>query len=141
MNLPFEANIQRPVGRILHTYNDQSITKTLFLVFYFSRSARLIQLSRGLYSGMLLLFLQDCWWYLKGVQIYFSQNSFLKKYCLFIFKIDVHYCGTHSNTKYIALDPSALLYYVFYRDTNARDELAELGDAAGTVAHRHFELD
>lgn len=46
----------------------------------------------------------------------------------------------HPHAEDIAMDPGAFLYDVLDGDSGAGDELAQLCDAAGPVAHRHFEL-
>lgn len=46
---------------------------------------------------------------------------------------------TYPNTEDVSVHPGALLHDVFDRDSDAGDELAQLGDAAGPVAHRHLQ--
>lgn len=64
--------------------------------------------------------------------------EFFKNRWLFFKNTKCNY--TNPDTEYIPVNPGAFLHDVLDGDSDGGDKFAELGDAAGPVAHRHLEL-
>lgn len=49
-------------------------------------------------------------------------------------------CKTHNNTENVTVDPSPLVHDVLDGDSLGSHDFTQLSNAAGPVAHGHFEL-